>query len=238
MVLRQSLRRADAPGTPLLFVRGGPRSKAFSTRSASPMRCSVPERRDASPSRPSVAVAASAAQQRRAVGVAEVDDRRRLARAGTGVDHRLHLLLQPVADRLWVVHRLGSRWRDQRRRQQRLAELLEQRLGDAVVGTRRSIVRRDGMRDPARHLLVAPRMKVNGPGVPSLSMRYPVVDPGVACEARTGRGTAASGDASVDPADGRSDRRAAFVVEGDEGVARVGGHCGHAAPVQDLHPPA
>ena len=70
--------------------------------------------------------AALAHQHRRVAG--QVDHRGRLHRAGAGIDHRLHQLLEAVADLVRVVHRLGLAGRDQRGGEQRLAELFEQRL--------------------------------------------------------------------------------------------------------------
>ena len=82
----------------------------------------------------------------------QIDDRRRRRRAGAGVDDEVEHAAERVADRLGVVQRLGRAGQDQRRRQDRLAQLREQRLHDGVI--RHAHADRAALRmlQPPRHL--------------------------------------------------------------------------------------
>ena len=53
---------------------------------------------------------------------------------GSAVDDEIERMLVLSADRDWIVHRLGAAGRDQRRGQQRLVELGEQRPYHRVIG--------------------------------------------------------------------------------------------------------
>ena len=96
----------------------------------------IRQRRDAGrvtaqPNRDDVA-GADPLHHRRAVG--EVDDRGRLRPALTGVDHRVHLMVQLLLDLPAVGHRRVLAGQQQRAGEDRLVQRPEQRLDHRVVG--------------------------------------------------------------------------------------------------------
>jgi hypothetical protein len=128
---------------------------------------------------------------------AEVDHRGRLHRAGPGIHHGLQIVASKRS-RMSLGSFIGSvsPGRDQRGGQQRLAQLAPAAPASPVVGHAQADGAARGVRQPARHFLGGLQDEGVGPGRAQLEQAVlAVVDPRVAGQFATGRGTAASGGA-------------------------------------------
>ena len=130
---------------------------------------------------------------RRGFGAGQIDHGRRLDAAGPGVEHEIDVVLEPRADLLGIVQRQLIAGQLQGRDEQRLVELIEQRVRDRMVrdaqadGLARGCARRRGTsRVASQDERVAARRDVAQQAIGG------VVDAWRMRRSRTGRGTSAS----------------------------------------------